>query len=203
MRPAGKCPGRSSLLFLHVQMSMSVTRRTGAAARSATTNQEASSVPAIAASHLSQITRPAKVRPWPCSYPSPDSLSWGRVMGRSVLWRGPVQHHGHDPLCLRERARMPIHTCAPKAPSSPQSLRTACVVTRPRPLQATAGNSRGDRPQYPCTPAMPPCSLYPTPKTTEADGTSPLCGHISIQSRSGGPEDAQKIISNVHVLTLY
>lgn len=43
------------------KMSMSVSRRMGAAARSATTNQEASNVPAIVASRLHQTARPAKI----------------------------------------------------------------------------------------------------------------------------------------------
>lgn len=76
MRPAGKYPGRSPLLFLHVQMSMSVPRRMGAVARSATTSQEASNVPAIAASHLPQMAGIAKVSPWLSRSTSPTSLSW-------------------------------------------------------------------------------------------------------------------------------
>lgn len=67
MRPSGKGPGRSFSLCLHLQMSMSAAKRMGTAAKSATTNQEASNVPAIAASRLPQMVGPAKVRPWLCN----------------------------------------------------------------------------------------------------------------------------------------
>lgn len=120
LRPAGECPGRSPSLFLHVQMSTSVARRTGAAARSAKTSQEASNVPAIAASRLPRMAGTAKVSPRLSNCAPPTSLS--REGSEHPLEMVQPSIVDASPQLGEQRQGLPVHTGVFLGNFSPQSL---------------------------------------------------------------------------------